>query len=45
MGIKFGADTGISEEMLVSDVCPVNDSILLTTLVIILLTYLKRYLS
>lgn len=45
MGIKFGPDTGVSEEILVSDVYPVNNSILLTTLVINLLIYLKRYLS
>lgn len=44
MGIKCGPDKRVSEAIVVSDVYPVNNSILLMTLVINLLIYLKSYL-
>lgn len=44
VGIKFGPDKRVNEAIVVSDVYPVNNSILLMTLVINLLIYLKSYL-
>ncbi|PKU45421.1 hypothetical protein llap_4274 [Limosa lapponica baueri] len=45
MGTKFGAETEVSEEILVSDDYPVNNFVLLTTLVIGLLIYLKSVIK